>query len=127
MGNDSNEAEVGMNSGYAEKIKSLHTGAALVGVAKTTNELYNAIIETMIEVLGYPLSGLAIPDGDFMHFFQLFERLHTKSEYEGTGAGLTICKKKVENFGGRLWIESEEGEGSTFYFTYPRDEVENNE
>ena len=77
MGNDSNEADVGMNnSRHEEKIQSLHSGAALIGVTKTTNELYNAIIQTMTEVLGYPLSGLAIPDGEFMHFVRTLHESH---------------------------------------------------
>ncbi len=65
-------------------------------------------------------NGIGIDMGQVNRLFQLFQRLEGRGEYPGTGLGLAMCRRIIERHGGKIWVESEVGKGSTFYFSIPR-------
>ncbi len=65
-------------------------------------------------------NGIGIPEQHKERVFKIFERLHTRVDYEGSGIGLATCKKIIQSSGGKIWLESTEGVGTIFHFTLPK-------
>ena len=111
---------------HSRKTQMLQLMQNLVGNALKYNENKKPVVKIAVKdeegswLFSVKDNGIGIDPRFADKVFIIFQRLHNKSEYSGTGIGLSICKKIVDRHGGKIWTSSEEGKGSTFYFTIPK-------
>lgn len=112
-------------SGYSTEIKQLFQNLVFNSIKfrkKNTIPVINISAQYMEDgwQFAFTDNGIGIAKENHERIFIIFQRLHTRNEYTGSGIGLSHCKKIVELHHGKIWLESEPGKGTTFYFTLPQ-------
>lgn len=108
-----------------------HVFQNLIGNAIKYKGEHRAVVHVSAEeqgrnwIISVHDNGLGIDARHHERIFEMFRRLHTAEEYPGTGIGLAICRRIVHRHGGRIWVESEQGEGATFKLMLPKRQTEN--
>src|SRR5439155_15477341 len=102
--------------GNAVKFRGQAQACIHVSCSEQENEFVVAVTD----------NGIGIEPQYFERIFMVFQRLHDKGQYSGTGIGLAIVKKVVERHGGRIWVQSQPGAGTTFHFTMPKERKASN-
>ena len=123
-----NVSKLPVVKGYSLELKSLFQNL-LSNAIKYRKKNVAPIINISFQqknneyIFSFNDNGIGIEPIYFERIFIIFQKLHTQQEYEGTGIGLAHSKKIVELHGGKIWVESELGKGSTFYFTIPKNHL----
>jgi PAS domain S-box-containing protein len=110
---------------YGNRVPFIHVLQNLLSNALKYRSSATPVIRVWAEAeagfwrFGVRDNGIGIAKEYQEQIFGIFKRLHDRNEYPGTGIGLAICQRVVERHGGRIWVESDVGKGSTFYFTLP--------
>lgn len=112
---------IGDNIQLLQVFQNLISNAIKFHDKNTTPEIHIFASELSNEwCICFKDNGIGIPPESHEKIFLIFQRLHSRYEYSGTGVGLAICKKIIDRHGGKIWVESKPGEGATFCFTIPK-------
>jgi signal transduction histidine kinase len=125
---DIRHTELPVINGYPTEIKLLFQNLVINAIKFRKKDTVPQIYINAHEINGhwefaFKDNGIGIQKQNSERIFDIFQRLHTRTEYEGSGIGLSHCKKIVELHHGKIWVESSPGEGSIFYFTIPQKNI----